>query len=104
MGTTVNKRMSFPCVLVFPVSATLLMAPITDTHLATVAAVDKEVPSTVPSVATDDKGDPATSENDLLASFDLPDLLHYYTSEKINNNHLMSMERNRVEYVQTVQK
>ena len=104
MDTTVNKRMSVSCVLAFHVSATLLLALTTVTHLATAAAVDKEVPSTVPSVATDDKGDPATSENDLLASFDLPDLVHYYTAEEINNNRLMSMERNRVEYVQTVQK
>ena len=101
MDTTVNKRISVSCVLAFHVSATLLLALTTVTHPATAAAVDKEVPSIVPSV---DKCDPATSENDLLASFDQSDLVHYYTAEEINNNRLKSMERNRVEYVQTVQK
>ena len=96
-----NKRMPFSGVLVLSVSATLLLALTTVTHPATAAAVDKEAPSKVPSVDKDDKSDPATSENDLLASFDQSDLVHYYTSEEINKNRLMSMERNGVEYVQT---
>ena len=93
--------MPFSCVLVFSVSATLLLALTTVTHPATAAAVDKEVPSIVPSVDTDDKSDPTTSENDLLAYFDRSDHANYYTSEEINKNRLMSMERNGVEYVQT---
>ena len=92
--------MSFARAPVLVVSAVLLLGLATITNPAIAAAVNNAVPNN-PSVGTEHQSHTAASGNDMLTSFNPSDLIHHYTSEELNNNRLMSMGRNGVEYVQT---